>query len=56
VADARGLRVADLYTAFSCAAEDPAVFFPGRDLALSRRGRQVAVAAIARAVAGGKGP
>jgi hypothetical protein len=56
VADARGLGVADLYTALAGAAEDPAAFFPGCDVALSRRGRQIAVRTIARAVAGGREP
>lgn len=50
VADARKIPVADLYTSFSCAGDEPDTFFRGRDMELSQRGLQLAADTVARAL------
>ena len=52
VADARGMPVADLFTAFRCAADNRHTFFQDNPLALTDEGHRLAGQQIARALVG----
>ena len=52
VADARGIPVADLFTAFSCVSDSRHVFFQENSLMLSEQGHRLAGQQIARALVG----